>query len=57
MMKRRSESENSKSGWIISRLPLLYAFPVALAMIFAALRWGDEFKKLIHVVIKLVVKA
>ena len=56
-MSRRSEPKHAKSRRMIKGLPLLYVTPVAAAMIFAVLRWGDELKKLIHVVIKLVVKA
>ena len=38
-------------------LILLYTLPIAAGLGYAALRWGETVKKLIHVLIKLAVKA
>ncbi len=38
------------------RLPVLYALPFVALFVFAALRWGSDFRDLIQAIIKLVVR-
>ena len=56
MEKKRRASPEGTGGRVLSLVPV-YVLPAAAGMTAAVLLWGDEFRKWIHVLIKLVVKA
>ena len=56
-MKRTEK--NGEKGYVLhfDPLPLLYALPGAVLMLLAAFLWGRDLRNMLHVLIKLVVRA